>query len=140
MRAIHTDREPVSVKETISHLNENSMVIIQIESGAAVDRIEELVSVPGLDVALIGPADLSISLGVPGDFSNPKMMKAMSCVVEACQAFAIAAGAHFMEAEQVKEWIERGMRCLICGTDERFLLEAAKAACSELKAHIAGRG
>ena len=116
------------------------MVIIQIESGAAVDRIEELVSVPGVDVALIGPADLSISLGVPGDFSNPKLVKAMSRVVEACRAAGVAAGAHFMEVGQVKDWIERGMRCLICGTDDRFLFEAAKVACGELKAHIAGRG
>jgi 2-keto-3-deoxy-L-rhamnonate aldolase RhmA len=138
VRAIHTDRAPVGVKETIAHLNENSLVIIQIESEEAIDRIEELVGVAGVDVALVGPADLSISLGVAGEFGHPKMVEAMGRVVAACEKAGAAAGAHLMEVEQVKEWMDRGMRCLICSTDERLLLERASEVCAELKAHVAG--
>src|SRR5687768_12480588 len=64
---LHVDHEAVSVPQIIEHMNENTMVVLQIETLAAVDRRDELLSVPGIDAVMIGPMDLSISLGVPGE-------------------------------------------------------------------------
>ena len=57
--------------DVIEHINANTLVVLQIETVAAFEARDELLSVPGIDAVLIGPADLSISLGVPGDFENP---------------------------------------------------------------------
>ena len=136
LRAIHTDRQPVKVGEAAAHMNDNTLIIIQIESRVAGEAIEDLVSVPGVDVALIGPADLSISLGVPGEMEHPAMVEAMQRVVEACNEHGVAAGAHLPTVEAWKPWVERGMRCLLCSTDERLLQEAGERTVRELRALI----
>ncbi|MBZ5582328.1 MAG: aldolase [Acidobacteriia bacterium] len=64
------DFEPRTFAEIIEHLNRNTLAVAQIETAAAVERADELLSVPGLDVVMVGPADLSISLGVPGQFGH----------------------------------------------------------------------
>ena len=56
--------------QVIEHLNANTMVVLQIETQRAVDARDELLSVPGVDVVMVGPVDLSISLGVPGRLST----------------------------------------------------------------------
>jgi 2-keto-3-deoxy-L-rhamnonate aldolase RhmA len=65
-------------------MNENVMVVLQIETKLAVERRDELLSVPGVDVVMVGPVDLSISLGVPGDFHHEKMVEAMDQIRESC--------------------------------------------------------
>ncbi len=57
--------------EIIEHQNRNTVSVVQFETRVAMERADELLSVPGVDIAMVGPADLSISLGVPGDFDNP---------------------------------------------------------------------
>jgi len=138
LRAIHTDRQPVAMPEAIAHVNDNTLIIIQIESAVAVEAIDDLVSVPGVDVALIGPADLSISLGVPGQFEHPKMVEAMQRVIQGCERRGVAAGAHLGSVEAWKPWVERGMRCLLCSTDENLLESAGQQTVRALRALTQG--
>jgi 2-keto-3-deoxy-L-rhamnonate aldolase RhmA len=58
-------------KAIIEHQNLNTLSVVQFESRLAIERADELLSIPGLDIAMVGPADLSINLGIPGDFENP---------------------------------------------------------------------
>ena len=67
----HLNYEPVSMAEAIAHQNEHVMVVFQIESKAAMARMDELLSVPNIDAVLIGPADLSVSLGIPASSITP---------------------------------------------------------------------
>ena len=71
----HVGYEKATIPQIIEHQNANTMVVLQIETKLAVERREELLSVPGIDAVMIGPADLSISLGVPGEFDHPKMIE-----------------------------------------------------------------
>ena len=73
--AWQVDYEPLKFPEIIAHANANNMVVLQIETQRALDARDELLAVKGVDTVLIGPADLSISLGVPGSFSIPKWWK-----------------------------------------------------------------
>jgi 2-keto-3-deoxy-L-rhamnonate aldolase RhmA len=73
----HVEYENVTIPQIAEHVNDNTLVVLQIETALAVERRDELLAVPGLDAVMIGPVDLSISLGVPGDFFNPKMVAAM---------------------------------------------------------------
>jgi 2-dehydro-3-deoxyglucarate aldolase/4-hydroxy-2-oxoheptanedioate aldolase len=133
VRSIITDREPVSMPEAIEFLNANTLIIIQIETARAVENVADLVSVPGVDVALIGPADLSVSLGVPGESEHPKMIEAIQRVVDACQKAGVAASAHLGSVEQLGFWHQRGMRCLVCSTDSGFMHAAARECASALR-------
>jgi len=119
--------------QVMEHLNRNTLLIIQVESAAAVDRVQDLVAVPGVDVALIGPADLSTSLGVPGEFEHPKMERAMQRVVDACNNAGIACGAHLASTPMLNKWRQRGMRFLMCSSDARMLLAGASEIVAALK-------
>ena len=136
LRAIHTDRRPVPMPDAIAHVNDNTLIIIQIESVAAIEALDDMLSVPGVDVALIGPADLSVSLGIPGRFDHPDMVSAIQRVIDACARHGVAAGAHLPDVEAWKPWVERGMRCLLCSTDENLLQSAAEQTVADLRALI----
>src|SRR5689334_5530612 len=69
------DYEKATIAQMIEHENANTMVVLQIETKTAVDIRDELLAVPGIDAVLVGPVDLSISLGVPGDFQHPLMVE-----------------------------------------------------------------
>ena len=59
----------------IAHQNRNTLAVVQFETTTAVERADELLSVPGLDVVMVGPADLSISLGLPGQIDHPSWFR-----------------------------------------------------------------
>jgi len=124
--ACQTDYEAHSFSDVIEHINANTLTVLQIESGRAVEARDEILSVPGIDAVMIGPADLSISLGVPGEFQHPKMIQAMEAICDTCIAKAIAPGTQTRSVAQAKFWKDRGMKFLGCGSDIGFLFEKAK--------------
>jgi 2-keto-3-deoxy-L-rhamnonate aldolase RhmA len=130
----HVEYERVSIPQIIEHLNQHTMVALQIETKLAVERREELLSVPGIDAVMIGPSDLSISLGVPGEFEHPKVVEAMEKVRDSCIRRGIAPGTHTRTLALAKFWKERGMRFLSCGSETGFLFDKASETVAALKA------
>jgi 2-dehydro-3-deoxyglucarate aldolase/4-hydroxy-2-oxoheptanedioate aldolase len=126
MVASQVDYETHSFSEIVKHINENTLTVLQIESKRAVEAREEILSVPGIDAVMIGPADLSISLGVPGDFQHPRMIDAMEAIRDTCIAKGIAPGTQTRSVPQAQFWKERGMKFLGCGNDIGFLFDKAK--------------
>ena len=122
------------VAEVIEHVNANTMVALQIETAAAVHAREELLSVSGIDAVLIGPADLSISLGIPGDFEHPLMMETVEAVRESCLRHGVAPGIHLRSAALANFWHQRGMLFLSCSNDISFLFEKASEAARQVRA------
>jgi len=122
----HFDHEPVTMPQIIGHVNEHSMVVLQIETKKALDMREELLAVPGIDAVMIGPADLSISLGVPGQFQHPVMVEAMEAIRDTCERRGVAPGTQTRTLELAKFWKERGMRFLGCSSETAMLYEKAK--------------
>ena len=106
---------------------------MQIERRRAVENIDKLLSVKGIDVALIGPNDLSISLGVPGDEDNPIMVEAIQKVVDACERHGVVSGIHLGDMKRLLFWKEKGMRFLMYSTDAKFLLSSASASVKEIR-------
>ena len=95
--ATHTDYLPGKFIDVTTSANENVMVIAQIETALAVENADEIAAVEGIDALIIGPNDLSVSLGVPGDILGEVETKAISRVADACERhgklFSIHAGA-----------------------------------------------
>ncbi|MEW5978695.1 MAG: aldolase/citrate lyase family protein [Acidobacteriota bacterium] len=133
---VHSAFRDVSPAEYLEWANQETLVVIQPESKKAIDDIDSLVSVPGLDAVFIGPYDLSKSLGVPGQTKHPLMVEAFERVIAACNRHGVAPGVHLQDVNSAREWIGRGMRFVGVKNDFRFLSEAMVAATQELKAGL----
>src|SRR6266480_7601043 len=132
LTAMQVDYEPLSFKQIIEHMNANIMFVLQIETRRALDARDELLSVPGIDAVMIGPADLSISLGVPGEFQHPTMVEAMEAVRDSCIRRKIAPGTQTRSPGLARFWKERGMRFLGCSNDTSMLFDQATALAAQI--------
>ena len=90
----HTDYSGGVHSEIMQAQNNRVIAIAQIESKLAIENIEEIAAVEGLDAMLIGPNDLSLSLGIPGDLMNPIELEAIAKVAAACKKHGKAFGMH----------------------------------------------
>ncbi len=125
LTGLQVDHEKVSIPEIIAHKNANTMVVLQIETRRAVEARDELLSVPGIDAVMVGPADLSVSLGVGGEFQHPTMVEAMEKIRDSCIAHGVAPGTQTRSIPQAKFWRERGMRFLGCSNETGMLYDRA---------------
>jgi 2-keto-3-deoxy-L-rhamnonate aldolase RhmA len=117
--------EPATIPQMMEHINQETMVVLQIETARGVEIREEILALPGIDAVMIGPVDLSISLGVPGDFQHPKMVEAMEAVRDTCVRRGIAPGTQTRTLALAKFWRDRGMKFLGCSSDTGMLMEKA---------------
>jgi 2-dehydro-3-deoxyglucarate aldolase/4-hydroxy-2-oxoheptanedioate aldolase len=123
-----------SFSEITAHLNRETLLIAQVETQAALDRCDELASVPGLDALLVGPADLSISLGVPGDWDSPKLGAGIDRVIEACNKHNRWPAIQVRNAALAKHWMSRGMKLIGCGNELTLLWNSVKTLADDLQA------
>jgi 2-keto-3-deoxy-L-rhamnonate aldolase RhmA len=121
----NADYEPLTFTQLIDHYNANLMRVVQIETVRAVEAIDEILSVPGFDTVMIGPADLSISLGVPGMMDHPKMVGTIEIIRDACIRHGIVPGTHTRSNVMAKYWKDHGMLFLGCSNDLAMLLDRA---------------
>ncbi|MDO8527416.1 MAG: aldolase/citrate lyase family protein [Deltaproteobacteria bacterium] len=110
-------------------VNEGSVVIVQIEHIQAVKNIEEILSVEGVDGFMVGPYDLSSSLGVPGEFQHPEVLKAMDKIRSAFDKSKALPGFHVIapDPNQVFDKIREGFRFIAYSLDTLLLAETCKA-------------
>jgi 2-keto-3-deoxy-L-rhamnonate aldolase RhmA len=133
LTVMQSNYEPVTIPQMIAHRNENGMVILQIETVKALEIREELLSVKGLDIVMVGPVDLSISLGIPGEFEHPKFLAALDQIRETCEAKGIVPGIQCRGVALSKACKERGYRFLGTSNEWNLLLEKARETTSALK-------
>jgi 2-keto-3-deoxy-L-rhamnonate aldolase RhmA len=135
------DYEARSFPEIIEHLNRNTLAVAQIETALAVERADELLSVKGLDVVMVGPADLSISLGIPGQFDHPLLVSTVERLVEKCRVYGVVPGIQTRSGAMAQAWTARGMRFVGAASEHWLLLEKARETVAQLRAACAaGRG
>jgi 2-dehydro-3-deoxyglucarate aldolase len=108
--------------------NAETMVVLMMEHIDAVDAIEEILAVPGVDAVFIGPYDLSASMGCIGQLTHPGVEAAVQKVLMAAQAKGVTAGLHVVEPAP-GEWQQRaaeGFRLIALGMDVTMLAAAAR--------------
>ena len=102
----------------------NDVVIaIMIEKKAAMDNLEEILSVDGIDMVTFGPGDYSISIGKPGQRDLPEVQKAQRDVIELTLRKGLAPRVEATNFEQIKPFLEMGVRHFCIGTDLRIIYE-----------------
>jgi 2-keto-3-deoxy-L-rhamnonate aldolase RhmA len=121
------------VSTALIDIERETLLVIQVETLPAVSSIREILAVPGVDVALIGPNDLSIALGVPGETAHPKVQEAIRQTIEACQAAGVAPAIHMPNLDQAAYWAMQGMRMISTGSEAAFIYSAGQNAVKTLR-------
>jgi 4-hydroxy-2-oxoheptanedioate aldolase len=107
-----------SLKLYLSKWNEGNICVANIESVPALNKLEELLSVPGLDAVFIGPHDLSISLGLPEQYDHPVFEEAVKKIIRISKGNGLAVGIHFSESpERQLRWMKEGINLIIHSSD-----------------------
>ncbi len=127
------DYIPGKAVDYMKEANENTLIVAQIETREAIENIDAILSVEGIDVGLIGPNDLSISLGIPDQLNSETVTKAIDKVVETAKKRGKASGIHIGSVEAIKKWRAKGMTVLACSTDINFQYAASKSTLEEMK-------
>jgi 2-dehydro-3-deoxyglucarate aldolase len=123
----------VTFREYVGAANREIAVIVQAEHAKAVDNIEAIVRVPGVDAVLLGPYDLSASLGKMGEIDDPAVVAAIGRVTDACRAAGMPLGYFGVTAAAVRPYAARGYSLLVAGVDTLYLANGAKALLTELR-------
>jgi 2-keto-3-deoxy-L-rhamnonate aldolase RhmA len=126
-------RYGLGFSEYIATANDALAVIVQAEHIEAVRNIERIARVPGVDAVLIGPYDLSASMGKPGQITDPEVRQAMEAVREACLRAGTRLGIFGVSAPALRPFLDQEYTLITVGVDAIFLGQAAGAALSELR-------
>jgi 2-keto-3-deoxy-L-rhamnonate aldolase RhmA len=126
--------QSVPVGEATKAANEETLVIVMVESPEAIERVDAIAAVPGIDSVLIGTNDLCAELGIPGKFDDPKVEDAYRKVVAACRKSGIHPGmGGVYDPKLMEKYIGYGMRLVLSGGDISFLMAGAKQRAEFLK-------
>ena len=128
------DYEAHTFPEIIEHQNSNTLAVVQFETVTAIEQADELLSVAGMNVAMVGPADLSISLGIPGQFDNPLLIATVERLIGQCVAHGVVPGIQTRSTAMSKAWAGRGMRFVGTSGEHGLLLEKARETVAALRA------
>lgn len=112
--------DPEAYKEK---MNRDTIVIVQIESPQGVENIEEIMGVEGVDIALIGPNDLSSSLGIMGQYDHPLFIDATKKVVAAAQKHGKWAAIQAMNEAGMKRYLDEGFQFMLYMNEVTLLLK-----------------
>ena len=118
----------MSFTEYVASANDKVALVIQIEHIDAINNIEEILAVPGIDGVLIGPYDLSGSMNMLGQVTSEPVRSSIAEIKKKCQEKSIPVGMFVMQAEDAQEEINDGCKFIVVGIDSVLIWNAAKNA------------
>jgi 4-hydroxy-2-oxoheptanedioate aldolase len=118
----------VPVGEASRLMNEETLVVVMIESPEGVANAEAIAAVKGVDALLIGTNDLCFEMGIPGQFNDPRVAEAYKKVIAACRKHGKFPGmGGLYTAELLERHIAMGVQLILSGSDSSLLMQAASA-------------
>jgi 2-keto-3-deoxy-L-rhamnonate aldolase RhmA len=133
LQIAHDRYRPGAVKEKFEAANRRTTFFAQIETADGVKNADAIAAVPGVDCLWVGHFDLSVSLGIPGEFDNPKFAKAIEKVTQACRKHGKALGRLVPTVDQGVELNRAGFDFICYSGDVWVLHNAVAAAMAELR-------
>ena len=139
-RAVETGEFPSEATRTyLEGLNRNNVCIIGIESVPAMENLDAILKLKGIDAIFVGPNDLSISLGIPTQYDHPDYEAALRRIIGICQAHDTPTMVHHQTVALTQKWLGEGARFVLHCSDARAMhngfrqdLGAIKEAAAEL--------
>ena len=107
-------------------LNASSMLLVHIEGVQGLENLEDIIAVPGLDVIFLGPYDLSQSLGIPGQVSDPRVVDRMKKAADLINGAGLTVGTFPDSPEAAKRWIDAGVRYVSLSVDTGIYLQGCR--------------
>lgn len=138
LRGPHTDYHAGEPREIIEHLNAHTLTVVMVESPMAIENLDAILQVDGVDAVMIGPDDLSQELGIPGDLQNPRMQEAYERIFEICRRRRVPYGLSCHSPELAQKWYAKGCTWLPYSNDAAQVLNAYRAVVPQLM-KIGGR-
>src|SRR6267143_4493894 len=123
--------------EYFANANEETIVILLLETAQAFENLDDILSVPGVDVAWMGHYDLSVSMGIPAEFENLRFLDAMHALVACCRRHGVAPGFLPATPESATHWIRKGFRVISMGSDIGVFLSGVKKFRQSVEASLA---
>ncbi|MBI3693559.1 MAG: aldolase [Acidobacteria bacterium] len=112
--------------------DQDTLLVLHIEAAAAVSSADEILSVPGIDVAFLGPYDLSMTLGIPGQVTDEPVRRAMRAIGEAARRRGVTLGVYAHTIEHARVWLNEGVCYLAVGVDSTLLARTAGEICRQV--------
>ncbi len=119
--------------EYFKSANNETMIIAHIEGIEGINNLDEILSVPGIDVIFIGPYDLSQSLGIPGEVSHPLVTEKMKEVIMKCRENKVSVGTFADDVETAKSWVSLGVQYMSFSVDVGILYGISNTIVNKLK-------
>jgi 2-keto-3-deoxy-L-rhamnonate aldolase RhmA len=123
----------MNLSEYVQNANDAVTVILQIEHVDALPHVADILALPGVDAIIVGPYDLSASMGRPGQITHPDVTAAVATIADACNPRGMPWGAFAPDAANAKVQIARGATVVALGTDTMYLWKGMRAAIGELR-------
>ncbi len=132
--AAHTGYQSVEPAAYARWANEEIVLIAQIESKLGLTNCAAILETPGIDVGWVGATDLSLSLGVPGQFEHPSFLEALTTVANLCRERGKGAGIQPGDLKMASRWLRLGYNVISLSTDLYLYREALRDSLGQLRA------
>lgn len=138
LMGVHTGFTRASGDEYVKATHAETILLVQIESDRGIGNLEQILSVDGVDGAVIGRADLSTDLGLPGQTNHPEVVRRVEMMIAACQRHGKIPGLLVQDVASAREWIAKGIRLVPYSNEAGILITAAARAIGEIRSFAKG--
>jgi len=129
----HDDYNTSNVADTMRAADERTFILAMIETRKGAENMEEILAVKDIDGGHLGQFDLSLSLGIPGQFDRPEIQSTIDRLTDTCQRLGKTAACMAPTIETAKDWQRRGFRMISYSADSALLQQGLKAGIRELR-------
>jgi len=126
----------LAFQDYVHTANQTVSVVLQIEDIEAVKNIESIIRVEGVDALMMGPYDLSGSMGKIGRVTDPAVEGEIEKFCAACMEAGLPMGVFGIDAEAVKPYIDKGFTLVAAGVDTMYLIQGAQNGLKEIRKHL----
>ena len=130
---MHDDYAGTDIDQAIKVADARNLIIAKIETVKGVENIDEIIAVPGIDIAFVGHMDLSVSLGEPGRYDTPAFLAAVDRVIAACKRHGKTGACLVTTPDAGRQWLAKGFRFVIYSTDVILIASAFRSGIEALK-------
>lgn len=124
------------LSEQMKYWNEETLLIPQCETVGCLEHIEEIVALEGVDGIFVGPFDLSISMGIPGEFQNPRMIAAFERIIKACKEAGKLSMIFTAREDWIQDYYKMGFDMVTYGMDASMMVNGFRKLVAEQKVSL----
>jgi len=133
------DFKPIAHKELGEQGNNTTLAVGMVETPEAVAKLDDLLALGVLDAVIVGANDLSMTLGVPGQWESQTFVDALNQIVASCKKARVASGlGGIFVLDILRHWVRQGMTMMYCMSDGAALIQYPAARLKEIKQAVAG--